>query len=64
MPIEVKNKYQNENIKFLSLSIDTDSIKFREFVNSNKFHFTDITSDNLEYRNAIINVLKNNKPDK
>lgn len=56
---KIKEKYQSENIEFLSMSIDTDSIKLKKFINSNKFKFKDITIQNLEYKNAILNYLEN-----
>ncbi|MGO3707063.1 MAG: TlpA family protein disulfide reductase [Mesonia hippocampi] len=63
MPIlnEVKSEYSNKNIEFLSLSIDRDSLKLIDFLNSKKFQFEDITLENLEYRTAILNYL-NDKP--
>lgn len=65
MPLlnRVKRKYNNDKISFLSMSIDTDSIKLVNFLNKNKFEFTDITFDNLKYRNAILNTLENKKAD-
>ena len=63
MPIlnEVKSEYSNKNIEFLSLSIDRDSLKLIDFLNSKKFQFEDITLENLEYRTPILNYL-NDKP--
>jgi thiol-disulfide isomerase/thioredoxin len=56
---KVKGKYQNENIEFLSLSMDTDSTRLSKFINKNKFDFKDITFENLEYKNSILNFLEN-----
>ena len=55
----IKNKYETQNIECLCMSIDTDSLKLRKFLQSDKFSFTDITFDNLEYSNAILNYLEN-----
>lgn len=59
----VKEFYKNENIDFLSLSVDNDSVKLIKFNNTHKFKFNDITMSNLKYRNAILNVIENKKPD-
>lgn len=60
---EVKRSYADEQIDFVSFSIDKDSLKLADFLVSGKFEFTDITFDNLEYRNAVLNVLRGRKPD-
>lgn len=66
MPIldEVKLKYSKENINFISISVDNDSIKLVNFNKKGKFKFKDITIENLKYRNAILNTLDNRAPDK
>lgn len=48
----IKEEYALKKIEFLSLSVDTDSIKLKEFLKTDKFHFKDITFENLEYRTA------------
>lgn len=53
----IKEEYALKKIEFLSLSVDTDSIKLKEFLKTDKFHFKDITFENLEYRTAILNYL-------
>jgi thiol-disulfide isomerase/thioredoxin len=66
MPLldEVKSKYSKENINFISISVDNDSIKLVNFNKKGKFKFKDITLENLKYRNAILNTLDNRSPDK
>lgn len=59
----VKQKYASKNIQFVSLSIDTDSVKLVRFLESKKFEFQDITLDNLEYKTAILNFLDNKPAD-
>ena len=59
----VKDKYKNESFDFISLSIDNDSIKLVKFLSKGKFNFTDVTMDNLKYRNAILNTLEGEKAD-
>jgi len=39
--------------------LDTDSLKLAQFNNTKKFHFTDVTVENLAYINAIHNFLEN-----
>jgi thiol-disulfide isomerase/thioredoxin len=56
---QVKNKYKNQEIAFVSFSIDTDSLKLAKFNNTKKFQFTDVTLENLPYKNAILNFLEN-----
>jgi len=60
---EVKRSYAGEGIDFISFSIDTDSLKLVKFLDSGKFEFTDVTFDNLAYRNAMLNVLRGKKSD-
>jgi len=60
---EVKRSYAGEPVDFISFSIDKDSLKLVKFLDSGKFEFTDITFDNLAYRNAILNVLRGKKSD-
>ena len=55
---EFKSDNAEEHIEFLSLSVDKDTVKLREFLNSNKFDFTDVTFDNLKHRTAILNYLE------
>ncbi len=59
----IKEKYQNQNIEFVSISVDTDSLKMIKFLKSGKFKFNDITLQDLKYRNAILNRLENKKMD-
>lgn len=65
MPIlnEVKSYYKNQNIKFISLSIDTDSKKLKNFISKGDFNYLDITFKNIEFKNAILNTLENKKTD-
>ena len=60
---KVKEKYSKINVEFISLSIDTDSVKLVNFNNKKIFKFNDITLIDLKYRNAIINTLENKKAD-
>lgn len=60
----IKEDYKEEQIKFLSLSIDSDSLKLVNFNNTKKFKFNDITFANLQYRNAILNIIENKRADK
>lgn len=59
----IQEKYQNQNFEFISISVDTDSLKVIKFVESGKFKFNDITLQDLKYRNAILNCLENRKLD-
>lgn len=61
---EVQKKYSKNNIHFISLSVDNDSIKLVQFLEKKKFNFKDITIENLKYRNAILNTLEGKKSDK
>lgn len=58
---KVQNKFSDQEINFLSLSIDTDSVKLQRFLDSKKFDFIDITFDNIKYHRAILNTLEGNK---
>lgn len=55
---KIKSKYKTENIEFLSFSIDTDSTRLSNFLSKKKFDFKDITFENLEHKNAILNFLE------
>ncbi|MBC7438476.1 MAG: redoxin domain-containing protein [Flavobacterium sp.] len=60
---EVMAEFKNDNVDFLSLSIDTDSIQLIKFLKKDKFKFTDITFKNLQYTTAILNTLEGRKSD-
>ena len=60
---EIKSEYKHKNVEFLSLSVDTDSIKLNSFLKKGKFEYVDITLQNLEYRTAILNFLENKPAD-
>ena len=60
---QIKSDFSGKNIEFLSLSVDKDSIKLAKFNKSDRFYFKDITSENLEYRTAIVNYLQNKPAD-
>ena len=60
---EIKDEYSHKNIDFISISVDTDSIKLNSFLKKRKFKFKDITLQNLEYRTAILNFLENKPAD-
>jgi len=60
---EVKKNFESAPIKFVSLSVDNDSIQLRKFLQKNTFKFDDITFTNLKYRTAIINTLDGRKPE-
>jgi thiol-disulfide isomerase/thioredoxin len=59
----VASIYSKNQVNFLSLSIDDDSVKLNKFLNSKKFKFNDITFQNLTYKNAILNFLEGKKTD-
>ena len=61
MPIlnKIKEDYKSKNVEFISMSVDTDSTRLSKFIRSNKFHFIDITFENLPYKNSILNYLEN-----
>jgi thiol-disulfide isomerase/thioredoxin len=59
----VKEEFANEEIAFISLSVDTDSLKLVDFLSKESFNFTDITLENREYRTAIMNVLRGKETD-
>ena len=56
---KIKSEFKDNNIQFVSLSIDTDSTKLKKFIESKKFHFHDLTFENTKYKNAILNFLEN-----
>lgn len=58
---KIKEKYHRDSVHFLSLSVDTDSIKLVKFNNTQKFKFKDITLSDLQYKQAILNTLENKK---
>lgn len=60
----VKNKFNKRPIKFISLSMDKDSLKLIKFLKKEKFKYEDITLTNLEFIDAIINTLENKPTDK
>ena len=60
---EIKDINKQSNIAFLSISVDTDSIKLINFNKTKKFHFDDITLKNILFRRAIFNTLEGKKPD-
>ena len=60
----LKKRYEAQNITFISMSIDSDTLKLRKFLQSNTFSFTDIRLDNLEYSKAILNYLEDRPLDK
>ena len=55
----LKQRYSNTEVQFISLSIDDDLEPLKKFIQSNKFKFSDITLNNIDYRNAILNTLEN-----
>lgn len=57
----VQTIYKDNNVTFLSLSIDNDTTKLSNFIKNDKFKYTDITFDNLKYRDAILNTLEGNE---
>jgi thiol-disulfide isomerase/thioredoxin len=58
----LKDKYKNSNdVEFLSLSLDNDSLKIKKFINNQNFHFRDITLDNIKYRDTILALLENKR---
>lgn len=59
----IKDKNKLSKVDFISLSIDTDSTKLVKFNSSGKFKYKDITFQNLEYRNVILNTLDGKKGD-
>ncbi|MGV8994486.1 MAG: TlpA family protein disulfide reductase [Flavobacterium sp.] len=60
---QIKSDFSEKNIEFLSFSVDKDSVKLVKFNKSDRFYFKDITVENLEYRNAIVNYLENKPAD-
>ncbi|HAO03479.1 MAG: redoxin family protein [Chitinophagaceae bacterium] len=59
----LKLQFSNKPIEFLSLSIDDDSAQLIKFLQTQKFAFKDITLENSQYRNAILNTLEGKKSD-
>jgi thiol-disulfide isomerase/thioredoxin len=59
----IKTLYKYEPVVFLSLSVDTDSLKLEKFNKTEKFKFNDITFLDLKYKNAILNTIENRKVD-
>ena len=57
----IKNNFKDDSLNFISLSVDTDSVRLVKFLNKDKFKFTDVTMTNLKYRNAILNTLQGKK---
>lgn len=60
---KIKSTFASSDVHFLSLSVDKDSLRLADFNKKGMFKYTDITFENLEYRNAILNVLNGRKPD-
>ncbi len=60
---KVKKKYFDTKINFLSMSVDTDSVKLMNFLDKKKFDFKDITIKDLAYRNVVLNTLDGRKPE-
>jgi thiol-disulfide isomerase/thioredoxin len=56
---KIKEKHPSKKIEYLSMSIDADTIRLKKFIQSNRFKFKDITFENLDYKNAILNYLEN-----
>jgi thiol-disulfide isomerase/thioredoxin len=61
-PIFEKLKQENKDMNFIFMSIDKDSVRLSKFLNKHEF-LNDITFENIEYRNAILNTLNNKKSD-
>jgi thiol-disulfide isomerase/thioredoxin len=55
----IKKNFKGETVHFLSLSIDKDSLKLQHFLDKKQFNFKDITIENLEFIDAILNTLEN-----
>lgn len=60
---EIKSEFAKENVEFISLSVDKDLVQLAKFNKNKRFHFIDITVENLEYRTAIVNYLQNKPSD-
>ena len=60
---QIKSDFNGQNVEFLSLSVDKDSVKLNKFLKNDRFYFKDITNENLEFRTAIINYLQNKPAD-
>lgn len=54
---EIKKTYSGENVRFISFSVDTDSVKLAQFNEKGTFEFKDITLENLAYKTVIMNFL-------
>lgn len=54
----IKNQFEGKPIHFLSFSIDRDSVKLVNFLNTRSFDFKEIKFNNLEYETAIKNLLE------
>ena len=61
---KIKSEFNDKNVQFISLSIDTDSVKLKKFVESGKFSFEDITLKNVKYKDGILNFLDGKPLDK
>jgi hypothetical protein len=60
---QVKLNFKEEDVEFISISVDKDSLKFVKFNKTGKFNYDDITLVDLKYRNAILNTLEGKEPD-
>jgi len=54
-------KSNHDDVNFISLSIDQDSLKLKKFISKGKFKFEDITFENLAYRKKIVHLIQNKK---
>jgi thiol-disulfide isomerase/thioredoxin len=63
MPIlnEIKENYKDRKVAFISFSLDSDTTQLMSFTNKNKFHFADLTMQNLPYLKLIKNFLAEEK---
>lgn len=61
---KIKSNFKDKPVKFISLSIDKDSVKLNDFLKTDKLQFKDITLENLEYIRAISNLLEDRKLEK
>lgn len=59
----IKKKYIAQDINFISMSVDNDSLRLAKFIEKGRFEFKDITFENLQYTNAIINRLEDRSLD-
>ncbi len=60
---QIKSDFNGQNVEFISLSVDKDLVQLAKFNKNKRFHFIDITVENLEYRTAIVNYLQNKPSD-